>query len=445
VNFTIKDNLPSGDTGKIVRGAEIDTEFNNIATSVNSKANKDSPTFTGTITAGNLTASDTLNAAGTFQIDGVAITSTAAELNILDGVTATATELNTLDGITASTAELNILDGVTATTAELNILDGVTATTAELNFVDGVTSNIQTQLNTKAASADLGTAATEDVTTSATDTTAGRLLKVGAGGNQLASDISRAGAQTLGTTDANAAVIKTNDAERLRVDSAGNVGIGVAGSVNSSKLTVLGETAINTTSLLDSTATLTLSSPADGTVNQAGIYMRVFDAANQSAGGAIFTEALSTINFRANLVSTYMADGLGGAFIVRQFNSGLASTSERLRIDNAGKLLSPNGAAFVGTVSNSGNGAIIERGSNANGEFVKFADGTLICVAERTYNTGPLTWPATFIDVLYYTNATNDDVAASTTSVNNRTTTGISWITNATANQISFVAFGRWY
>jgi hypothetical protein len=166
VNFTAKDALPTGDSGKIVRGAEIDTEFNNIATSVNSKADKDSPTFTGTITAGNLTVSSTLNAAGTLQVGGVAVTSTAAELNILDGVTATATELNTLDGITASTAELNILDGVTATTAELNILDGVTATTAELNildgvtattaelnFVDGVTSNVQTQLNAKAPTA----------------------------------------------------------------------------------------------------------------------------------------------------------------------------------------------------------------------------------------------------------------------------------------------------
>jgi hypothetical protein len=43
------------------------------------------------------------------------------------------------------------IDGtaVTATAAELNLLDGVTATTAELNFVDGVTSAIQTQLDAK--------------------------------------------------------------------------------------------------------------------------------------------------------------------------------------------------------------------------------------------------------------------------------------------------------
>ncbi len=52
--------------------------------------------------------------------------------------------------VTSTAAELNILDGVTSTAAELNILDGVTATTAELNHVDGVTSAIQTQIDAKA-------------------------------------------------------------------------------------------------------------------------------------------------------------------------------------------------------------------------------------------------------------------------------------------------------
>ena len=82
-------------------------------------------------------------------LDGV--TATTSELNILDGVTATAAEINILDGVTSTATELNLLDGVTATTAELNILDGVTATTAEINYVDGVTSAIQTQINSKVA------------------------------------------------------------------------------------------------------------------------------------------------------------------------------------------------------------------------------------------------------------------------------------------------------
>ena len=51
--------------------------------------------------------------------------------------------------VTSAAAELNIMDGVTATANELNIMDGVTATTAELNHTDGVTSAIQTQLDTK--------------------------------------------------------------------------------------------------------------------------------------------------------------------------------------------------------------------------------------------------------------------------------------------------------
>ena len=59
----------------------------------------------------------------------VQVTSSAAELNKLDGVTATTAELNLLAGLNSSTAELNKLDGVTATTAELNLLSGTSAGT----------------------------------------------------------------------------------------------------------------------------------------------------------------------------------------------------------------------------------------------------------------------------------------------------------------------------
>ena len=41
------------------------------------------------------------------------------------------------------------ISDLTSTAAELNILDGVTATTTELNFVNGVTSDIQTQLDVR--------------------------------------------------------------------------------------------------------------------------------------------------------------------------------------------------------------------------------------------------------------------------------------------------------
>jgi len=49
-NFAAKDALASGNAGKIVKGTEIDTEFNNIATAISTKADLASPTFTGTPT-----------------------------------------------------------------------------------------------------------------------------------------------------------------------------------------------------------------------------------------------------------------------------------------------------------------------------------------------------------------------------------------------------------
>ena len=66
-DFASKDSLPSGNPAKIVKGTEIDTEFNDIATAVATKANIASPTFSGTVTATTVNVTGTLTA-GT--IDG---------------------------------------------------------------------------------------------------------------------------------------------------------------------------------------------------------------------------------------------------------------------------------------------------------------------------------------------------------------------------------------
>ena len=50
-NFLVKDSLPTGDAGKIIKGSEFDTEFNNLQTAVNSKANSISPALSGIPTA----------------------------------------------------------------------------------------------------------------------------------------------------------------------------------------------------------------------------------------------------------------------------------------------------------------------------------------------------------------------------------------------------------
>ena len=106
------------------------------------------------------------------SLGAAAVTGTAAELNLIDGVTATTTELNYLDITTLGTSEaskvvtadangdVTIADGaydfdvashdgtnglllggtlVTATATELNLIDGYTGTTTELNYNDVTT------------------------------------------------------------------------------------------------------------------------------------------------------------------------------------------------------------------------------------------------------------------------------------------------------------------
>lgn len=66
-DFAAKDSLPSGNSGKIIRGTEFTTEFTNIATAILSKADIESPTFTGTVVIPNMTFTGTLT---TGTIDG---------------------------------------------------------------------------------------------------------------------------------------------------------------------------------------------------------------------------------------------------------------------------------------------------------------------------------------------------------------------------------------
>ena len=54
-NWSTKDGLASGIAGKRVSAAEFHTEFSAIATAIATKADKASPTFTGTVTAAALT------------------------------------------------------------------------------------------------------------------------------------------------------------------------------------------------------------------------------------------------------------------------------------------------------------------------------------------------------------------------------------------------------
>ena len=103
----------------------------------------------GTITLGN-----DINSAGTY-VTHLTLTPNSTVTSSL-ATFAGEVQMVTLDiggtNVTSTAAELNILDGVTSTAAELNILDGVGATATELNYSDLAT--LGTSAASKVLSAD---------------------------------------------------------------------------------------------------------------------------------------------------------------------------------------------------------------------------------------------------------------------------------------------------
>jgi hypothetical protein len=71
-DFAAKDTLSTGNPAKLVKGTEIDDEFNLIEAAINSKANTAAPTFTGTVVGVSLTLSSNLTVGGSYTgtIDG---------------------------------------------------------------------------------------------------------------------------------------------------------------------------------------------------------------------------------------------------------------------------------------------------------------------------------------------------------------------------------------
>ena len=90
-NFASKDALLTGDPNKIVKGAEIDDEYNNIQTAVNSKADTLSPTLTGTPLAPTATAGTNTTQVATTAFVTTAVTNGVAAGKVSPAFTGTPT------------------------------------------------------------------------------------------------------------------------------------------------------------------------------------------------------------------------------------------------------------------------------------------------------------------------------------------------------------------
>jgi hypothetical protein len=175
-DFAAKDTLPGGDTNKVVRGAEFETEFDAISTAIATKSDTASPTFTGTVTVptadingGNIDGTvigastaaagtfTNLTATGTVNFNGATVsnlgTITTANLDggtvdnsVIGGATPAAgtfTDLTANTSFTSGNVDINggAIDGaiIGANSAAAGTFSSLTATTADINggSIDG--------------------------------------------------------------------------------------------------------------------------------------------------------------------------------------------------------------------------------------------------------------------------------------------------------------------
>jgi len=191
-NFATKDTLTSGDPLKIVKGTEINTEFDNIATSVNSKSDTASPTFTGTVTIPTVSVSGTTDSTSTSTGSVV----TAGGLGVAKAA---------FIGTTLNVASTTTLTGVATLTANPVLSAG--------------TANGVTYLN-GSKSLSSGSAITFDGTNFATTGTATAAKLIPTGTSVTGNGLYLPAANALG--------LSTNGTNAVYIDSSQNVGIGTS-------------------------------------------------------------------------------------------------------------------------------------------------------------------------------------------------------------------------
>ena len=133
-NFASKDNLSPGNPLKIVKGTEIDTEFNNIATAIATKTDNSSATITGGSINGATIGAST-PAAGTF---------TNLTVNTAATIASAAISAGTINGAVIGGSSAAAITGtnVTATTGFSGPLTGAVTGNVTGNLTGNVTGNV---------------------------------------------------------------------------------------------------------------------------------------------------------------------------------------------------------------------------------------------------------------------------------------------------------------
>ena len=244
-NFAAKDSLPSGNAAKIVKGAEIDTEFNNIATASATKANANNAALTGTTVFATL-SDGTIAITGWVDEDNMASNSavlipTQQSVKAYVDSNVTAQDLDVTDGTTSididlDSESLGILGGtgVTSTASGTGVTLAIDSTVATLTGTQTLSNKT---LTTPVISGALTTNSTIDGRDVAVDGTKLDGIESGATADQTAAEIKTAyesNANTNAFTDADESKL---DGIEASADVTDTTNVTAAGALMDSELT----------------------------------------------------------------------------------------------------------------------------------------------------------------------------------------------------------------